>query len=174
MSWNYNNFPHGGGSSHSSGGSGGRKNNNMRGGTGAASPGRGGFGRGGGGNFRGGEHGLNVNDEVVGGGGGGSNFNQRNMFANFGPMFNPGFNRFPGFPPGNMIIRLKLRGRVIDNNLGRDRFNRFKSLRSQLLQTTNPVIARLCLEVLTVHGTELRLVGAKAFPLLIINVAHLT
>ena len=34
-------------------------------------------------------------------------------------------------------------------------FYRSNGLRSQSVQTTIPLIARLCLEVLTVHGTEL-------------------
>ena len=64
-----------------------------------------------------------------------------------------------------------------DNNLGPDRFAGLKALDLDYynLQTTNPLIARPCLEILTFYGTELRLFGTKAFlPIRVINVAHLT
>ncbi len=51
---------------------------------------------------------------------------------------------------------------MVDNNQASDR------LAGQALMTTN-----LCLEVLTVHGTELHLFWAKAYPLLIILMSRI-
>ncbi len=48
---------------------------------------------------------------------------------------------------------------TVDNNLGPDRL---AGSRSQLMKTTNPLIA--CLEVLTVHGTELHLIWGQGIP----------
>ena len=59
---------------------------------------------------------------------------------------------------------------TVDINIGPDRLAGPKALDPQSLQSTNnPLIAQpLCLEVLTVHGTKMRLFGAKALPLLIL------
>ena len=67
-----------------------------------------------------------------------------------------------------LVLRRSVQG-TIENNLGPVPFRRSKDSRSQSLQTTNSLIARPdCLEVLTVDGTEMRLFGTKAFPLLIL------
>ncbi len=47
-----------------------------------------------------------------------------------------------------------------------------KALTSQLLQTNNPLIHDLCLEMLTVHCNKLRLIFANAFPLLTLYLAY--
>ena len=67
------------------------------------------------------------------------------------------------------MIRVIPQG-TVDNNLGPDRLVGPKALDPNYCRQPT-----LCLEVLTVHGTELRLFRAKAFPPThTINVAHLT
>ena len=59
---------------------------------------------------------------------------------------------------------------TVDNNLGPDRLVDPNYCRQPTLWLHD-----LCLEVLTVHGNELRLFGAKAFPPThTISVVHLT
>ncbi len=58
--------------------------------------------------------------------------------------------------------------RMVDNNLRPDH--------SAVPKTQDPNYCRqptLCLEVLTVYGTELRLFVAKVFPLLILLIYHI-
>ena len=64
---------------------------------------------------------------------------------------------------------------TVDNNLGPDRLAGPKDLDPNCCRQPTLYLHNLCLEVLTVHGTELRLFGAKVFPPThTINVAHLT
>ncbi len=72
------------------------------------------------------------------------------------------------------LIRLMPRG-TIDNNLGQDLFAGPKALDHYYCKQPTLWLHVLCLEVLTVHGTELRMYGAKAFPSThTINVVYLT
>ncbi len=68
---------------------------------------------------------------------------------------------------GPTLIRLIPQG-TVDNNLGPDRLEGPKALDPNYCRRPTLLLHDLCLEVLTVHGTELRLFGAKAFPLLIL------
>ncbi len=54
---------------------------------------------------------------------------------------------------------------MVDNNLGQERFGGPKVLDPYYCRQPTLWSHDLCLEVITVHGTELRLFGAKAFPL---------
>ncbi len=64
---------------------------------------------------------------------------------------------------------------TVDNNLGPDRLAYPKALDSNYCRQPTLWLHDLCQEVLTVHGIELRLFWAKAFPPAhTINVAHLT
>ena len=63
---------------------------------------------------------------------------------------------------------------TVDNNLGPGRLAGPKALDPNYCRQPT-LCLNLCLEVLTVYGTELRLFGAKAFrPTHTIKVAHLT
>ncbi len=63
---------------------------------------------------------------------------------------------------------------TVDNNLGPDRLASPKALDPNYCRQPILWLHDLCLEVLTVHATELRLFGAKAFPLLILISCILT
>ncbi len=65
------------------------------------------------------------------------------------------------------IIRLIPQGKI-DNNLGPDRLSGPKALDPNYFRQPTHLLHDLCLEVLTVHGLELRLFVTKAFPLLIL------
>ncbi len=76
---------------------------------------------------------------------------------------------------GFIFLRLILQG-TAENNLGPDRLAGLKALNLNYYRQLTLLLHELCLEVLTVHVSELRLFWAKAFPLLsthTINVAHL-
>ena len=63
------------------------------------------------------------------------------------------------------LIRLIPQG-TVDNNLGPDHLEGPEALDPNYCRQPNLRLHDLCLEVLTVHGIELRLFRAKAFPLL--------
>ncbi len=65
------------------------------------------------------------------------------------------------------IIRLIPQG-TVDNNLGPDRLAGHKALDPNHCRQPTLWLHVLCLDVLTVHGTELYLFGADTFPLLIL------
>ncbi len=65
------------------------------------------------------------------------------------------------------MILLKPKG-TVENNLGPDRSAGQKTLDPNYYRYQTVCLHDLCLEVLTVHGTDLRLFEAKAFPLLIL------
>ena len=69
------------------------------------------------------------------------------------------------------IIRLIPQG-TLDNNIGTDRLAGSKALDPNYCRQQTLCLYDTCLEVLNVHGTELRLFGAKAFPLLILLVSR--
>ncbi len=69
-------------------------------------------------------------------------------------------------------IRLIPQG-TVDNNLGPDHFPGPKALDPNNCRQPTLWLHDLCLEVLTVHGIELRLFGAKAFPLLILLMSRI-
>ncbi len=72
------------------------------------------------------------------------------------------------------VIRLIPQG-TDDDNIEPDCLECPKALDPNCCRQPTLWLHDLCLEVLTVHGTELRLFGAKAFlPTHTINVAHLT
>ena len=72
------------------------------------------------------------------------------------------------------LIQLIYQG-TVDNNLGQDSFTGPKALIPSYCRQLSHCLHNLYLEVLTIHGTELRLFGAKAFPPThTINVAYLT
>ncbi len=57
---------------------------------------------------------------------------------------------------------------MVHNNLGADRLVGPEALDPYCCILPTLCLHDLCLEVLTVHATELRLFGAKPFPLLIL------
>ena len=70
------------------------------------------------------------------------------------------------------IIRLIPQG-TVDNNLGPDRLAGPKALDPNYCRQPTLWLHDLCLKVLTVHGTELRLFWVKAFPLLILFMSRI-
>ena len=70
----------------------------------------------------------------------------------------------------NILIRLIPQG-TVDNNLGPDRLEGPNALDPNYCRQQTLWLHDLCLEVLTVHGTEFRLFGANAFPLLILLIS---
>ncbi len=70
------------------------------------------------------------------------------------------------------FIRLILQG-TVDINLGPDRLAGTKALDPNYCRQPTLWLHDLCLEVLTVHCSELRLFGAKAFPLLILSISRI-
>ncbi len=56
--------------------------------------------------------------------------------------------------------------KMVDNNIGPDRLRGPKALDPKYCRQSTLYLHSICLEVLTVIGTELRLFGAKAFPFL--------
>ncbi len=60
-----------------------------------------------------------------------------------------------------------------DNNLGQDRLAGPKDLEPNYCRQPTLRLQYLCLEVLTVHGIELRLFWAKAFPLLLLLMSRI-
>ncbi len=73
----------------------------------------------------------------------------------------------PASKTSQFYIRLIPQG-TVDNNLGPDRLSGPKTLDPNYFRLPTLWLHELCLKVLTVHGTELRLFGAKALPLLIL------
>ena len=73
---------------------------------------------------------------------------------------------------GSTDIRVIPQG-TIDNNLGPDRLVGPKALDPNYCRQPTLWLHDLCLEVLTVHGTDLRMFGAKAFLLLIILILRI-
>ncbi len=72
------------------------------------------------------------------------------------------------------LIRLIPQG-TVDFNQGKDRLAGPKALDPFYYRQQTLWLYDLCLEVLTEHGTELRLFGAKALPpTYTINIAHMT
>ncbi len=65
-------------------------------------------------------------------------------------------------------IQLTLQGSTLDNNLGPDRLPDPKALNPNHCRRPTLCLHDLCLEFITVHGTEFRLYGAKAFTILIL------
>ena len=70
------------------------------------------------------------------------------------------------------VMRLIPQG-TVDNNLGPDRLAGPKALEPNYCRQLTLWLHDLCLEVLTVQGTDFRLFGAKAFPLLILFMMHI-
>ncbi len=68
----------------------------------------------------------------------------------------------------NHSIRVIPQG-TVDNNLGPARLAGPKALDPNYCRQTTLWLHDLCLDFLTVHGIELRLFGAKAFPLFILS-----
>ena len=63
--------------------------------------------------------------------------------------------------------------RTVDNNLGPDRLAGPKAIDSNYCRQPALLLHNLCLEDLTVHGTELRLFNAKEFPLVILLMSRI-
>ncbi len=72
-----------------------------------------------------------------------------------------------------LLIRIILQG-TVDINLGTDCLAGPKALDPNYCKQPTVLLQDLCLEVLTVHGTELRLFGAKTIPLLIPLMSHIS
>ncbi len=72
------------------------------------------------------------------------------------------------FSPNYSIYTRLIPQGTVDNNLGPDRSEGPNALDPNFCRQPTLWLHDLCLKVLTVHGTELRLFGAKAFPLLIL------
>ncbi len=62
---------------------------------------------------------------------------------------------------------------TVDNNIGPDRVAGPKALDPNYFRQPTLCLHDLCLEVLTVHGTELCLFGAQAFTLLILLMSRI-
>ena len=71
-----------------------------------------------------------------------------------------------------MLIRLIPQG-TIENNQGPDRFASPETLDPIYRGQPTLLLHDLCLEVLTVHGTGLRLFWAKVFPVLILLMSRI-
>ena len=62
---------------------------------------------------------------------------------------------------------------TVDNNLGPDHLAGPKAIYPNYCRQPTLLLHDLCLEVLTVHGTEVRLFGAKALPLRILLMSRI-
>ncbi len=71
------------------------------------------------------------------------------------------------------VIRLIPQG-MVNHKLGPDRSAGRKSLDCYYCRHSTLWLHDLCLEVLTLHGTELRLLGAKSFLLLILLLSRIS
>ena len=81
-------------------------------------------------------------------------------------------SKFSFFLAKYRVIRLIPQG-TVDNNLEPDGEAGPNALDSNYCRQPTLRLHDLCLEVITVHGTELLMFEAKAFPLLIILMSHI-
>ncbi len=75
--------------------------------------------------------------------------------------------------PMTMCVSCIIPQGTVVNNLGPNRLADPKALDPHHYRQPTLWLPDLCLGVLTMHGTELRLFGAKTFPLLILLMSHI-